>query len=297
MQRETIPIESRGQWLDARRGDITASRVAALFDVHPFMGREQLAGSILGTYHQGDRPAMRRGRPMEPGVAIAPAEDHPAWKIEKATTYHRLPDLRLGATPDFWLTDENGVEGLIQVKTVSPEAWEQWRGRPPLAYTLQVVLELLVTDRQRGVLAVMIMNRSLAIHEWEIPRHPAAEQKIIDAAAAWWRDHDRGLIAPPEPSDELETLLDDGSAVDLSADNQLCAWLPERQALKAEISERERRVVEIDTAIKSRMGQATYASLPGWWITWRAHQRAERVLPAATIRTLRITAAKEEESI
>ncbi len=39
--------------------------------------------------------------------------------------YRRLPDLRIGATPDYWLDDD----GLTQVGTVS---LKEWRGEPPL---------------------------------------------------------------------------------------------------------------------------------------------------------------------
>jgi predicted phage-related endonuclease len=91
-------------------------------------------------------------------------------------------------------------------------------------------------------------------------------------------------------------MLDDGSVVDLTPYNWPAVELPERAQLKAEIGERERRVAEIDNHIKLAMGTATYAHCPGWAITYRSHQRAERVLPAATIRTLRVS-AKEEESI
>jgi len=296
MQRETIPIESRGQWLDLRRRDLTASRIAAIFDVHQYMTREQLAGSLAGTYDQGDNANLRRGRLMEPAVAAGLAEDHAHWRIEKATTYHRVPELRLGATPDYWFTDENGVNGLIQIKTASPEAWDQWRGRVPLQYTLQTLCELIVTDRQRGVIALMVMSRSLPIYEWEVPRHPLAEDKLLAAAAAWWAEWDAGRIAPAAPAEALEGLLDDGSAIDLSSDNYLHSALPDRQALKSVISDAERRITEIDAHVKAAMGRATYGYLPGWAITYRSHQRAERVLPAATIRTLRVS-AKEEESI
>ena len=94
----------------------------------------------------------------------------------------------------------------------------------------------------------------------------------------------------------LQELFDDGSVADLSTDNTLPITLPERAALKSVISDAERRITEIDAHIKNAMGRATYGHLPGWQITWKAHQRAERVLPAATIRTLRVS-AKEEEAL
>jgi len=293
MKRESWTITSRGEWLDRRRGLLTASRIAALFDAHPFLTREQLAGTMTGHHNEGDNAAMKRGRILEPAILEAMREEHPGWQIEKATTFHTLPEHRIGATPDAWFADSAGNRGLIQCKTVAPEVWQ---GRPSLAYQLQTLCEMLCTGVERGILAVMVTSRSLPLYEFEVPRHPLAEAKLLAAAARWWEEWDAGRIAPAAPAEALEGLLDDGSTIDLSSDNYLHSALPDRQALKSMISDFERRITEIDAHLKAAMGRATYGYLPGWAITYRSHQRAERVLPAATIRTLRVS-AKEEEAL
>jgi len=296
MKRETWTITSRGEWLDRRRGLLTASRIAALFDQHPYMSRDELAGTITGTHSQGDNASMRRGRILESAILEAMREEHPDWTIERANTFHWMPECRIGATPDAFFTTPDGQRGIIQAKTVAPEIWDQWHHRPPLAYQLQTLTESMCCDLQHAILAVMVTSRSFPIFEFTVPRHAAAEARLLEAAAAWWREFDAGRIAPAAPAEALEELFDDGSVIDLSGDNYLSAALPDRQALKSVISDLERRVTEIDAHIKNAMGRATYGHLPGWQITWKAHQRAERVLPAATIRTLRVS-AKEEESI
>jgi predicted phage-related endonuclease len=249
---------------------------------------------MTGSHNEGDNASMRRGRILESAIIEAMREEHPGWQIERATTFHSIPDCRLGATPDAFFTTEDGEPGLIQCKTAAPEVWDKWHGRPPLAYQLQTLLEMVCCDVQRGILAVMVTSRSFPLYEFEVPRHPAAEQKILDAAAAWWASFDRGEIAPAAPTDALEAMLDDGSVIDLAGDNYLSSALPERALLKQEITERERRCAEIDAHLKTAMGQASYAHLPGWAITWKAHQRAERTIPAATIRTLRVKEQEEE---
>ena len=293
MKRESWTITSRGEWLDRRRGLLTASRIAALFDAHPFLTREQLAGTMTGHHNEGDSPAMKRGRILEPAILEAMREEHPGWQIEKAVTFHTLAEHRIGATPDAWFRTPEGERGLIQCKTVAPEVWQ---GRPSLAYQLQTLTEMMCTGVERGILAVMVTSRSLPLYEFEVPRHPAAEARLLEAAARWWEEWDAGRIAPAAPSEALEGLLDDGSTIDLSSDNYLHSALPDRAALKSMISDAEKRCAEIDTHLKAAMGSATYGHLPGWSITYRAHQRAERVMPAATIRTLRVS-AKEEEAL
>jgi hypothetical protein len=81
------------------------------------------------------------------------------WRVIKATTYHRLTELRFGATPDFWLNDD----GLLQAKIVNPHEWERWQGRPPLGYLLQTLAELIVTQRAWGVLALAGMRGGVGI--------------------------------------------------------------------------------------------------------------------------------------
>ncbi len=294
MNREVWQITSRGEWLERRRGLLTASRIAALFDAHPYMSREQLGGTMTGAWSEGDNAAMRRGRILESAVVEALREEHPGWTIERANTFHSIPECRLGATPDAFFTTEDGERGLIQIKTADPEVWQRWNARPPLAYQLQTLTEMVCCDLDRGILAVMVTNRSLPVYEFAVPRHPAAEAKLLEAAAAWWREWDAGRIAPAAPSDGLQEALDDGSSIDLSADNWLAGALWERAEIKADISQREKRCAEIDAYIKNAMGTATYGHLPGWVITFRSHERAERLVPAATIRSLRIRHHEEE---
>jgi hypothetical protein len=83
MQRESIPITDRAAWLNARIRDLTASRFAALFDVHPFLNRNVLAAHLRGQSYRYDNDAMRAGRILEPGIAVALAEMYPDWHLDK----------------------------------------------------------------------------------------------------------------------------------------------------------------------------------------------------------------------
>jgi predicted phage-related endonuclease len=295
-RREVREITSIGEWLDWRREDITASRISALFDLNPYLTRTDLAAIMRGSTSSGSRqcarrPAMRRGHVWSRPSPAAIAEERPEWKLAKATTYHRLPDLRLGCTPDYWVGDS----GLIQIKTISPNQWEAWHGHPPVAYTIQTLTELLVTGRTWGVLAVMVCSPSYPVHYFDVPRHAAAERKILDAVAEWWRAWDEGEIAGAAPSVEIAADLDDGSYRDLSGDNELPVLLDERANLKATVSAADKRLKEIDYTIKNCLGPASTAWLPGWDISFKAQERKEFTVAAATIRVLRVKATKEIE--
>ena len=143
------------------------------------------------------------------------------------------------------------------------------------------------------MLAVMVMNPSYPVFEFAVPHHPAAEARILAAVAQWWQDYDQGRIASPAPADGLAEALDDGSVIDLSDNNYLCEAIPERQELKATISAAEKRVGDIDGAIKAAMGCASTAHVPGWRISFKAQHRKETVIPAKVIRVLRVAPSKE----
>lgn len=292
VNREVREIPSRGEWLQWRRGDITASKIAALFDEHPYLTRDQLAADMRGEPGEMPNSAMRAGNILEAGFPFAVREDGKGWELLKATTYHRLPDHRLGCTPDFWIGDD----GLLQAKTVSREKWEEWRGHPPLAYTLQTLTELLVTGRSWGVLAVMIRAGGYPVHYFDVPRHEAAERRILDAVGAWWAAWDAGEIAAAAPSAELAAEVDDGTHRDLSNDNLLPVILPERVELKATVSAAEKRLKEIDYEIKNRLGPARTGWLPGWSLSYPKQSRKETIIPASQYRTLRVKPLETEDA-
>jgi predicted phage-related endonuclease len=65
--------------------------------------------------------------------------------------------------------------------------------------------------------------------------------------------------------------------------------------MKAEISIREKRIKEIDEALKAALGSASTAWVPGYNISFKSQHRRETVIPARDIRVLRVRANAEEE--
>jgi len=286
---EIREITNTAEWLAWRRADVTASRIAALFDAHPFMTIDELVADMRGQSVKGDTTAMRAGRLLESAFPEAIREERPEWTISKARTYHRLPDLRLGSTPDFWINDD----GLLQAKTVNATEWERWQHRPPLGYLLQTLTELIVTKKNWGVLGVIVRSSTLPLHLFDVPRHPAAEQKILDAVRQFWGRIDAGEFPEVTPKNDLEALLDDGTHKDLSADNFLPEALDRRERLVKSRVDADKELKEIDYQIKNRLGTASTAWLRGWHISWRAQHRKEYIVPAADIRVLRIKRSED----
>ncbi|MBN9488264.1 MAG: hypothetical protein J0H44_13595 [Alphaproteobacteria bacterium] len=194
--------------------DITASRVAALFDCHPFVTRAALAGALRsgGGPRALSSSAMRAGRLLEPAIAQAVGEKHPTWVIERARDYLRLPTHRLGAIPDYYINNRNAV---MECKSVSPDEWRAWHGQPPLAYFIQLFTQMVCGGFSSGTLAVMVrVFDALPLHVFHLAAMDAAKSILLSAVRTWWEQIDAGVaLPPPYPVDALRDLLQPQAAV------------------------------------------------------------------------------------
>jgi putative phage-type endonuclease len=298
---QRFKIESRGEWLKWRKQDVTASEIAALFGCHPYRTMLDVFASKVGEGgDQGDNPAMRRGRVMEPAVAAAVAEERPAWRLEKSQHYYRDTLARLGATPDYYIHGEKRGLGLLECKTVAPEKFDEWNGGPPLAYTLQTLVQMMLTKAAWGVIGVIVMNRSLDLHLFDVPRHPAAEEKIQDKCAEFWSRVQRNEMPPPNYALDHAAISalyprDSGEVLDLTTDNRIAELIANRDRLKTTEKDAETALDAIDAEIKAKLGDASVAMIAGGrQITWKTQHRKETIIAAKDIRVLRISKAKGE---
>jgi predicted phage-related endonuclease len=297
---ERIEITGREQWLALRKNDVTASVVAALFGAHPYVSALKLYLMHSGIeFDEADNRVFRRGRLMEPAVALAVAEDRPDWRIEKANSYYRDPDLRLGATPDFFIHGDPRGLGTLQTKTAAPGVYQRdWEGGAsvPFWVQLQALTEAMLTDAAFAAVAVLQVDAfDLALSIVEVPRHPAAEQRIIEAVTRFWADVAAGREPAADYGKDAELLRMiapreiAGTTVDLSGDNELPALLDQRAEIMTAMKGYEARKDEIETMLKFKMRDAeSVVGLPDWNITWKTTHRAEYVMKAKDIRTLRI---------
>lgn len=296
----------REYWLrELRPRDVTASAVPALFGVHPYLSALKLFLAKSGVeFPEEDSVVMRRGRWLEPAVGLAVAEERPEWTIVPAREYLRAPELRLGATPDFYIHGDPRGVGVLQAKSVAPAIYDrEWNEGPPFWIQLQTLSECMLADAAFGVAAGLVVhpyNMEVAIHE--IARHPAAEARILAAVAKFWDDVASGtepdadygkdadlikLIAPREVKDK---------EIDLSENNELPVILAERALRMARIKRDKERCEEIETQIKFAIRDAAIVTgLPDWRITFKtSHVKGYTVEPRDQ-RTLRIYDRRENK--
>jgi len=307
MKIEKRRIDTREEWLEWRKSDVTASTIGALFDCHPYQTALKLYAEKRGTeFIVEDNKVMRRGRWMEPAVAKAVMETRPGWVLEQGTEYLRAPDLRIGATPDFFIYGDQRGTGILQAKSVSPSVYARdWNDgkEVPLWIILQAVTEAMMTNADFIVVAALLVdahNMDVAIHEME--RSPAAEEKIIKAVAQFWKDVENGHEPPPDFGRDADTIKaiwraekDKDAEVDLTGLNHLPALLDERETHKADIKQMEARIDEIENEIKFLMKDAAVGvGLPGWRVTYRTSHYKSYVVKERDSRILRVTDQRDK---
>lgn len=304
---KAYPSEPRSVWLAQRRFNLNASELGAAIGVDPHRTPLALyaekAGMTMGT---AETPLMRRGRWFEAAAVAALEENFPEWDIRRPKLYLVDDEVRLGATPDC-LAEDPENPGLInvQLKTVSRPVYERdWcDGGAPLAYVLQTLAEGFLLDADRSILAALVVDTYSATLELrDIARHAAAEARIREIAAGFWRDMAAGLRPAADFARDADTInemyakVEAGPPLDLSPDNRMPDLLAMRDDVRAALDNGKARLEAIDAEIKSKLGTADTAVLPGWKITWKEQSRKSYTVPAATFRVLRTTRLDEEEA-
>ena len=292
---ERIAIKNRGQWLALRRQDITASEIAVLFGLHPYRTLLQTFMSKTGQDgNEGDNPAMRRGRILEPGIAVAVSEEFPDWRLEKADCYIRDAAARIGATPDYFVHGDPRGIGILECKSAAPDIFEkQWADGAPQYCVLQCLVQMMLTDAPFGLIACLIDNRNKDLQCYDVPRHPAAEALIRLKAAEFWTTVAAGHMPAPDFAKDGETITamfprSQGPALDLTQDNRMPELLVDRERMLAVLKEARGDLDAIDAEIKFKLGEAAEAFLPGWRISFKLQHAKAYEVAAKDYRVLRI---------
>jgi predicted phage-related endonuclease len=305
---ERHPVTTRELWLKMRQQDVTASDVASICGVGYRSALAVWAEKKGLTQPTGDSPILQRGRWFEPAIWRAIEDRRPNWRVIPGKIYLRSPSLRFGCTIDALVHDpERDGMVLVQGKIVSKPIWDRDWATPgaepevPLNYQLQTLSETMLVEAFHGyktpvhpVLAALVVDTfSAELHLLPVQRHPEAEQKILATVQKFWSDFEAGRQPAVDPSQDHDTIKalyprDNGITVDLTADNTLPSLMDQRAALTSEISERELRKKEIETTVKAKLGEASFALIAGGRkVSLKLTKRAGFTVNPTEFRTLR----------
>jgi len=297
MDRVTVNVTDRENWLQLRRRNVGASNIGALFHADPHKTALRLWAEKRGELpvDEADSAAMRRGRILEPAVAEALREAHPDWVIVPARQYVELADLRLGATPDFygWHSqasyDAGDAPFLIQAKTVISEVWEEaWTPSPPAHYLLQVQAEMLVTGLRKAMLVPMVLDgREFPIFEYEFTYDVEIGDAIEAQVTKFWKQVADGREPSIKAAQDGATLArmfpeGDGQVLALHGDGDFVAACRAYRDAQAQIKALEEAKTALACKLMDKLrnhGKAEAQDFKVHWTTIAGGQRVQNVKP------------------
>lgn len=203
----SIQYGSREEWLQARRGLLTASDVAAVLGVDPHRDSLSVYADKIGAGEQEDSLVLRRGRRFEAAIADEFAEELGVVVHDPGLTIYQHPRYPwLGATIDRWYAhhDKSDVAGEygsmipLQIK-LGLGSYKDWKEETPKHYQIQVLIEAAVMSAPFGTIAGLIGPGPLACAD--IPYDDELFSLIVPQLEEFMsRVADR---VPPEPQSGL----------------------------------------------------------------------------------------------
>jgi predicted phage-related endonuclease len=297
---ERIPLPRGGGFPLERAEDITASVIGGLFGVHPYANPAQLYAKHRGAEFADPNPesaVIRRGHDLEPVIARDVHRQHRKWKIIKPRAYFRDPEAHIGATPDFFIEGDARGLGVLQCKSVG--SWrfsKEWtEDNPPFWVSLQNQTELMLTGARWGLIAVRVLGDfTWDYFEYQVPHHDGAQRRIREAVADFWaavRECRQPQLNYERDGPIINALYPNaapGKVIDLRLDNRIRDLLTRIELAKADEKSAKTKREIAENEVKDKMGDAEFAVLPGWRVSWKTINKKAFAVKATSYRDFRV---------
>lgn len=198
--RVSKPDHGGQEWLNERFWDkegnkrVSASAVAAVFGVHPFVATDTYAAELLSNVPPTPippNPAMERGNRLEPFVM--------EWASDKLGVPYVTPDemfvaeskggARMIATLDGF-HEEGDVRKVLEIKTTT----RPWEGELPDYWRIQGIQQAICADVEEITWAVFDPQMILHLHTQTVT--PAEQAEHISGVERWLNAIDLGMTPP-----------------------------------------------------------------------------------------------------
>ena len=253
-----VDCRDRNDWLRARRKHLCATDGAAIWGASAWSSPYSVWWSKCGPFEPSESDIIQRvGHALEPLVATLFTE---ATNIEVVDpgdfALHVSTEAEcLACTPDRLTADGSAV---VELKTASFGAAEEWKTRIPLAYQVQINHSMIVLGVDRAFIAVLINSTTFKHHEMRLS--PSFKRRHVAKCVAFWEKFVATETAPPTDYSEATSralaqqwmACRQKSIVDLPTDlDGLGARFDRLQKLSGVI---DRKQSEIKNRIKAAMG-------------------------------------------
>lgn len=252
---------------DPQMKTVSATQVAALFNLSPYETRWMLHRQFRGVEVERETERMTWGKLLEPVILFSAAQE---LRIEMTTNeqaeYVRGPLARdkpliLGCTVDAYFEDPEFGKTVIEAKNVD---WLQWKEKwsetaAPPHIELQVQAQMAVLGATFGYIACLVGGNELRLYRRKIDQDTIALIRV--EADTFLVDADRDKA--PEPFGEPIEIPYINKLWPAVEPAKVYEYAPEREAEIAETINRFRHAKDQESFYK-KMKEGSRAKLLGW---------------------------------
>lgn len=255
------PVQGTDEWLEARRGLITATDLPVILGLSPWKSELELADEKRGLLTPDEEtPQMRMGRAME-DLVREEVQREKGWRLRHVRRMLIHPTIPWAAASlDFVTT---GDRRIVECKVSGRREWEDGI---PEDVEAQVRWQMGVAGIDLATVAVWYSGRRLLLRD--VSHDPQAFAGLVRIAADF-----RARLAAGGPFTTDKAYpgrrwpRDDGAVI--PADGELEAMYQSLLKARTAADEAALLVDRIEGAIKARMGEVAVIQGSGWRITWR----------------------------
>lgn len=304
----------RAAWLEARRTGIGGSDVAAILGISPYRSPLDVYLDKIGEAQPlPDSEPMYWGRRLEDVVAHE-WQERTGRKVQRVTSMIRNHDQpwmlanidRAIVAPGSRARLDNagrllGAEGLIECKTASAYAAQDWQGLDgsdalPVYYAAQGMWYLAVTGLDVCEFAALIGGQKFV--QRRVERDADTIRGMVEQVSEFWHRH---VVAglPPEPRTAADAARlwgkDSGDMLAIDEQTGLLVAVNELRTLRQRAKDIDQQIDGLADELKLAIGPAAGLSIGGKpAVTWKASKDAEAVNWQAIAHDLAALAGEQE---
>jgi len=271
-----LTFETREEWLEARKGFLTASDAAVILGESPYSSKYALAQEKLG-YNLAPVEAdyLEAGRRMEPVIAQW-FEDETGYATFDPGTYALVTNPKhpwLAATLDRVAIGpgKSGEVRVLELKNPNAFKLHEWEEDVPFHFHVQNQVQMLCTGLCQGAIASIVGGRHFRYLMTE--RHDALCKHVLKETETFWKDIQDGVVPEPDghpaTGEALKSIYPEGEPERIPLPQEFDELMVEFERLREDRKALDGRFDEIKHKVEAVLGDAHEGYTPNGKWTWK----------------------------
>ncbi len=268
---------SKEDWLKIRKeAGISGTQISAIAGMNKYSSPMQvyLEKTSDEIIEIPDNDYMLFGRLLEPVVADEFARRNPGYKVKRinAILQHPEHEWAIGDI-DRLVTNENGEQGILEIKTCSEYSKADWDGQNcPVGYLIQLQWYLFITGADYGIFAILAGGNTYM--QKYVKRDDELINMLLTMGEDFWFNNVKKEVPPAiDGTDATEEVLIHMYPESNGNEIQLCysalELIQARSDLKQQIKELTEKCNEFENKLKDTLKESEIGTVDKYKVTWK----------------------------